>query len=101
MTNRTVVGIATFWTLGLAVILGTSSYARQRARECSEGLRTVLAGPEFQAAIDAGLALVYVGLFFNARSIWAGVTWAVLAMFSAAMASREWLAQRERRGKIR
>ena len=98
MTDWTVVGTATLWTLGLAIILATLSYARQRAREGGVRLRAVLSAPGYLAAIDAGLALVYAGLFFNARSIWGHIAWLVLATLSVVLAfsGLRWMARVKR-----
>ena len=91
------VGTGALWITGLAIVLATLSHAHWRARERGERVRAILGIHGYQATLDLGLALVCMGLFFTARSIWERLAWAVLTVLSAAGSVERWRARRSSR----
>jgi len=76
----------TLWLLGLAMALAVLSIALDESRPAGHRLRDSLAAPGFQAALDAGLVLVCVGLLFSAQAWWERGAWGLAAVLFAAHA---------------
>lgn len=72
-------GFASLWILGLAVILATLSFADYHANRGSKRRREVLGEPGYRAAVNTGLTLFCLGLLGSSRTMWETVLWGLLA----------------------
>ena len=72
-------GFASLWILGLAVILSTLGFADYQANRGSKRRREVLREPGYRAAVNAGLTLFCLGLLGSSRTMWETVLWGLLA----------------------
>ncbi len=72
-------GFASLWILGLAVILSTLGFANYHASRGRKRLREVLGEPGYRAAVNAGLTLFCLGLLGSSLSWWETVLWGLLA----------------------
>jgi hypothetical protein len=72
------VGFASLWILGLAIVLTVIGFADYHAKVSSKRFREILKQHGYQAAIHAGLVLFCVGLIGSARAWWEAVIWGVL-----------------------
>lgn len=73
------VGFASLWISGLAVILTTVGFADYHAAIARERLRDRLGQPASQIAINLGLALFSLGLLGSSAAWWEMVLWGLLA----------------------
>ncbi len=73
------VGFASLWILGLALILTTLGFANFHAHTGSKRMREVLGEPGYRAAVNAGLTLFCLGLLGSSLSWWETVLWGLLA----------------------
>jgi len=74
------VGFASLWILGLAVILTALGFADYHAHTGSKRMREVLKEPGYSVAVNTGLALFCLGLLGSSRAWWETVWWASLAV---------------------
>ena len=74
------VGFASLWILGLAVILTALGFADYHAHTSSKRMREVLKEPGYSAAVNAGLALFCLGLLGSSRAWWEMALWGLLAV---------------------
>jgi len=72
-------GFASLWILGLAVILSALGFADYHASRGSKRLREVLDEPAYRAAVNAGLTLFCLGLLGSAHTWWETLLWGLLA----------------------
>ena len=86
------VGFATLWIVGLAVILSALGFAYYKAGQAEEKLRARLRRPVFQRALNAGLTLFCLGMIGSAEAIWERVLWGLL---TAAFTFYTWQAGRK------
>lgn len=68
------------WILGCALVLATFSYASWEAWIHHEKLRSVLARPKAQNALDAGVILFSLGLAGSSEKIWEAGFWLLMAI---------------------
>ncbi len=68
------------WILGLAVLLGTWSVARNAARARRLGVQELLELPGYALALNTGLLLVCLGLAATDQRWWASALWTFLAL---------------------
>ncbi len=73
------VGFASLWIAGLALILTTVGFADYHAAIGGERLRSRLGRPDCQIAINLGLALVCLGLLGSSGAWWETALWGLLA----------------------
>lgn len=73
------VGFASLWISGLAVILTTVGFADYHAAISGEKLRVGLGRPHCRIAINLGLALFSLGLLGSSAAWWEMVLWGLLA----------------------
>ncbi len=88
------VSFSALWIVGLSIILAACSFADYNAAEQRLRTRTVLRGPSYQAAINAGLVLFCLGLMGSSRAWWEQLLWSALAITFAYLA----IAARNRAG---
>src|SRR3972149_5241033 len=74
------VGFASLWILGLAMVLTALGFADYHAHVEKRQTRQVLRRPGYQASIHGGLTLFCLGLFGSARTWWESLLWAMLAL---------------------
>jgi len=74
------VGFASLWILGLALILTALGFADYHANQRSKRLREVLGEPDYRAAVNAGLTLFCLGLLGSSRAWWEMALWGLLAV---------------------
>ncbi len=74
------VGFASLWILGLAVILATLGFADYYANRDSRRLREILKKPGYRATVNAGLTLFCLGLMGFSRTWWETVLWGLFAV---------------------
>ena len=72
-------GFASLWILGLAVILSALGFADYHAKQGSKRLRQVLGEPGYRAAVNAGLTLFCLGMLGSSRAWWETALWGLLA----------------------
>jgi hypothetical protein len=91
------VGFASLWILGLALILTALGFADYHAKVEARRLWAVLKEPGYQAAVNAGLALFSLGLLGSARAWWETALWGLLAAVFLAYAAASLRALRPRK----
>ena len=74
------VGFASLWILGLAVILSVFGFVDYHAKAGGTRFRDELRKPIFQAWINAGLTLFCLGLLGSSGAWWESVLWGILAV---------------------
>lgn len=74
------VGFASLWILGLAVLLTVLGFADYHAKVEGRRIRDLLREPGYQAAVNGGLTLFCLGLLGSARAWWEKALWALLAV---------------------
>ena len=91
------VGFSALWILGLSLILVAFSAADYEASQEPSHARTrdVLRTPRYQAALQAGMLLVCLGLLGSAHTWWEGVLWLGLALAFGFQAWRAWRRRRD------
>jgi hypothetical protein len=82
------VGLASLWITGLALILAALGFADYHAARAGRKFRQEIGRPAVQSAINFGLMLFCLGLIGSARAWWETVLWAVLAAAFAAYTFR-------------
>ena len=80
LIDRRMVGFASLWILGLAVVLSALGFADYHARISNRRTHQVLRQAGFQAAIHGGLALFCLGLAGSAGTWWEALVWGCLAL---------------------
>ena len=81
-------GLASLWITGLAVILTALGFADYHAARAGRKFRQEIGRPAYQSAINFGLVLFCLGLIGSSRVWWETVLWAVLAVAFAAYTFR-------------
>jgi hypothetical protein len=82
-----VVGFASLWIVGLAIVLAALGFADYNRQTAKCGFRQEVGRPAYQVAIDAGLALFCLGQLGAAQPWWQTVLWGLLALAFAAMSA--------------
>ena len=72
-------GFASLWILGLAVILTALGFANYHAHTGAKRMREVLKEPGYSAAVNAGLSLFCLGMLGSSRAWWETALWGLLA----------------------
>jgi len=74
------VGFASLWILGLAIVLSALGFADYRARISNRRTRQVLRRPGYRASVHGGLRLFCLGLAGSAGTWWEALLWGCLAL---------------------
>lgn len=74
------VGFASMWTTGLAVILTALGFADYHSKVESERMRDLLKRPNYQISINGGLALFCLGVLGSSDVWWETAIWTGLAV---------------------
>ena len=82
------VGLASLWITGLALILTALGFADYRAARAGGKFRHEIKRPAYQSVINFGLNLFCLGMVGSSREWWQTVLWAVLAAAFAAYTFR-------------
>ena len=93
------VGFASLWITGLALILSALGFADYHAKIEVRRFRDVVKRHGYQAAINGGLALFCIGLINSARAWWEAVIWGVLGAAFVAFTVNSMRAQRKGEGE--
>lgn len=78
------------WIVGLSIVLAALSFGDYAAAQQRVRLRAVLAWPEYQAALNGGLALFCLGLVGSLGAWWEQLLWAALAIAFGYQAWAAW-----------
>jgi len=92
------VGFASLWITGLAIILSALGFADYHAAAGGRKFRQEVKRPAYQAAINFGLVAFGLGQIGSSRAWWETVLWGVLAAVFAGYAIRD-LRRLRREGK--
>jgi hypothetical protein len=74
------VGFASLWIIGLAVILAALGFADYHAKASGGRFRDELRKSIYQAWINVGLSLFCLGLLGSSESWWESVLWGLLSV---------------------
>jgi hypothetical protein len=74
------VGFASLWITGLAVILSVLGFVDYHAKERKIRFRQELRRPGYQAWINVGLTLFCIGLLGSSDTWWERILWGLLAL---------------------
>ena len=74
------VGFASLWIIGLAVILAVLGFVDYHAKASGARFRDELRKSSYQAWINVGLALFCLGLLGSSSTWWESVLWGLLAV---------------------
>ena len=74
------VGFASLWITGLAVILSVLGFVDYHAKERKTRFRDELRRPSYQAWINVGLTLFCLGLLGSSDAWWETILWGLLAV---------------------
>ena len=80
LINWKMVGSASLWIIGLAVILAVFGFVDYHAKESGGRFRDHLREPNYQAWVNVGLVLFCLGLLGSAKALWEGILWGILAI---------------------
>jgi protein-tyrosine phosphatase len=89
------VGFASLWITGLAVVLATLGFVDYSAGLADRKFRQEVGRPDYQAAINIGLTAFSLGLLGSSRTWWETALWGVLAVAFAAFAIQALRRQRQ------
>ncbi len=73
------VGSASLWITGLAILLASFGFADYHARGDAVSLREVLRRRGYQVSINVALVLFCLGLMVSTAAWWEAVLWGLLA----------------------
>jgi hypothetical protein len=90
------VGFASLWIVGLAVLLTVLGFANYHADLEARRMRDLLRETDYQMAINAGLTLFCLGLIGSARTWWERLLWGALALSFGYFTVRTWTVRRSR-----
>ena len=74
------VGFASLWIVGLAVVLSVLGFVDYHAKAGGIRFRDELRKPIYQAWINVGLALFCLGLLGSSGAWWESVLWGLMAV---------------------
>lgn len=92
------VGFASLWILGLALLLTVLGFADYHANIQDRRMRDLLREPGYQTPINAGLTLFCLGLIGSAQAWWERLLWGALVLSFGYFTVRSWQAWRSGQG---
>ncbi len=95
------VGFASLWIIGLAMILTVLGFADYHARTKGDRIRDELRKPSYPIWINLGLTLFCLGLLGSSDAMWQAILWGLLAIVFIVLgisSYRTWRKDRSEKG---
>lgn len=84
------VGFASLWILGLAILLTALGFADYHAKLEDTRIRSLMRRPTYQLAVNFGLSIFCLGLLGSAKVLWETALWILLAAAFAFFSFKSW-----------
>jgi hypothetical protein len=84
------VGFASLWILGLAILLSVLGFADDEAKRKGSNLRMILRNSRYQVAINAGLTIFCAGVAGSVDVLWETALWSALALAFGVFFFKSW-----------